>query len=504
LDRGAHALSIAYLKAFLVALLGGSPMMFQAFANSAGGEYSDLGMSTTPLQRNYLEELRKIFFHQFTARSWLRLQEHLLELELPWQSRESDSKARFVERSLRETPDDEIIRIARWYVANHASTDEIDDSLEWLKSEGKQILSDITRREVLEAVEGRPLAGRVEIAKLLSLAGASLPRYHGFTSVVQDGSELYTENVSFAFYGQSSPRTPLSNKQFLKDCGFLDWVDSRAVRLLEALVHPSFREGADQAEWVNLLSPILKPDGYTFQQRETISGRALFQLVRKIEGVAGRPKNLIFASIGFKPELGFADAINNDVVVLEHAESCLIYDRNLSDSGLLWSDLVAWWAELNDLDPASPQTRKLLGTRLQSSLHYPHEKLLFDTYFKEYVPKLKERLPALIPQVYLHYDPKTLKELQGRKRIPRQRMDFLLLLEHGARIVLEIDGRQHYADESGKASPEKYAEMVRADRNLTLAGYDVYRFGVHDFPNKGAEGMIVDFFRRLFARHGIA
>jgi very-short-patch-repair endonuclease len=268
-------------------------------------------------------------------------------------------------------------------------------------------------------------------------------------------------------------------------------------------VHPSVREGAEQAEWLDLLSPILKRDGYTFQQRGTVSGRALFQLDREIEGVAGRPKNLIFASIGPKPELGFADAINNDVVVLEHADSCLIYDRNLSDSGLLWSDLIAWWADLNDLDSSSPQTRKLLGTRLQHSLD-PPEKLFFDTYFKEYAPKLKERLPALIPQVYLHYDPKTLKELQGRKRIPRQRMDFLLLLERGTRIVLEIDGRQHYADGSGKASIERYAEMVRADRSLRLSGYEVYRFGGHDFANKGAEQMIIDFFRRLFARHGIA
>lgn len=82
-------------------------------------------------------------------------------------------------------------------------------------------------------------------------------------------------------------------------------------------------------------------------------------------------------------------------------------------------------------------------------------------------------------------------------------MDFLLLLERGARIVLEIDGRQHYADDSGKASTQKYAEMVRADRMLRLAGYEVYRFGGNDFANSGAETMIVDFFRRLFERHGI-
>jgi very-short-patch-repair endonuclease len=82
-------------------------------------------------------------------------------------------------------------------------------------------------------------------------------------------------------------------------------------------------------------------------------------------------------------------------------------------------------------------------------------------------------------------------------------MDFLLLLERGARIVVEIDGSQHYADDRGNASPQKYAEMVRADRMLRLAGYEVYRFGGDDFARGGADTIIVDFFRRLFERHGI-
>ncbi|MDX6527976.1 MAG: hypothetical protein QOH41_266 [Blastocatellia bacterium] len=153
-------------------------------------------MSTTPLQRNYLEELRAIIFSEFAALSWARLPEHLRDLDFVWQApRESDSKPRYVKRSLKETPDDEIIRVARWYVGNHSSTDEIEDLLEWLKSKGKQTLSDITRREVLEAVEGRHLAGRVEIQELMNLAGASLPKYGGFRSVVQDGSGLYTEDI---------------------------------------------------------------------------------------------------------------------------------------------------------------------------------------------------------------------------------------------------------------------------------------------------------------------
>ena len=53
-------------------------------------------------------------------------------------------------------------------------------------------------------------------------------------------------------------------------------------------------------------------------------------------------------------------------------------------------------------------------------------------------------------------------------------MDFLLLLDR-RRVVLGVDGVQRYADRQGRASPPRYAEMVSADRELQLAGYEVYR-----------------------------
>jgi very-short-patch-repair endonuclease len=56
-------------------------------------------------------------------------------------------------------------------------------------------------------------------------------------------------------------------------------------------------------------------------------------------------------------------------------------------------------------------------------------------------------------------------------------MDFLLLLDRHRRVVLEVDGIQHYADDDGSANTARYAEMVAADRELRLAGYEVYRFG---------------------------
>jgi hypothetical protein len=53
-------------------------------------------------------------------------------------------------------------------------------------------------------------------------------------------------------------------------------------------------------------------------------------------------------------------------------------------------------------------------------------------------------LPALIPQVYLHYDPYSRRSGKQSGALYRQRMDFLLLGPDPSRIVIELDGLQHY------------------------------------------------------------
>jgi very-short-patch-repair endonuclease len=82
-------------------------------------------------------------------------------------------------------------------------------------------------------------------------------------------------------------------------------------------------------------------------------------------------------------------------------------------------------------------------------------------------------------------------------------MDFLLLLSHGVRIVIEVDGLQHYADEERRGDPLRYAAMVRADRELRLSGYDVFRFGTAELRAPDGPERIRDFFERLFRRYGV-
>jgi very-short-patch-repair endonuclease len=233
-------------------------------------------------------------------------------------------------------------------------------------------------------------------------------------------------------------------------------------------------------------------------------------------------KNLIFASIGMKPELVFRDAVNNDVEIVRHADKVLVFDRPLPSSGqLLWKDLRDWYAELHGIEAAESAKEQLFRRLRQAVIgaKSPGELALFQGYYERYGAKLGERLPALIPQVYLHYDPYTRRQRGDEQVLARQRMDFLMMLEQGVRIVIEIDGRHHYGTEDPQspdrfvASAQRYAETVAEDRRLRLAGYEVYRFGGYEFMDVDplqrkigpqAQQTVADFFDRLLARHGVA
>ena len=271
---------------------------------------------------------------------------------------------------------------------------------------------------------------------------------------------------------------------------------ARFAALLEETVHPLARSGDAQRQAVRDLNAVLVRDGYELAVEGEVSGHPLYRFRAISRGVDGRPKNLIFASRGPKPEIGFADAINNDIVILSGEDNCLVYDRPFGPSGLLWSDLVAWWSHVTGGDASS------LGARLQESLASDGERTVFATYFKTYRAQFEGALPALLPQVYLHYDPGTVKALRHRLPLPRQRMDFLLLLPSRQRIVIEIDGKHHFA-EGDRASLKNYADMVSADRELRLAGYEVYRFGANEVVGAGAQARITDFFDKLFRLHGL-
>jgi len=66
-------------------------------------------------------------------------------------------------------------------------------------------------------------------------------------------------------------------------------------------------------------------------------------------------------------------------------------------------------------------------------------------------------------------------------------------------VVIEVDGKQHYAS-GDKASPELYAQMVAEDRRLRLCGYEVYRFGGAELFKETSKSMVEAFFDQLASR----
>lgn len=397
------------------------------------------------------------------------------------------SKRQRIDLALANLTEEQLARLALKFAAQRRDV-PLDEAGRKVLEAGDPPLTHITRRDVAR-IFGEDLAGERSTVEMVE-------RYFPLSTPIEDilGSSGRSLRDQIAQHMDRNPGD-WSVEYLFGEIGAFDCSRARFGALLEEAVHPLSRSGEEQSQTVAALNKILARDGYELAQESELSGHPIFAFRPLVRGVGGRPKNLIFASQGPKPEIGFADAINNDIIILSGEESCLVYDRPISSNGLLWSELVAWWSEVTPGASAAD-----LGARLQKSLVSDGERKLFGTYFKANRSALGEALPALLPQVYLHYDPAVVKTLRHRLPLPRQRMDFLLLLPGRQRIVLEVDGKHHFS-ENDHPSLKVYADMVSADRELRLAGYEVYRFGANELVGEGAESRVADFFDKLFRLH---
>lgn len=402
---------------------------------------------------------------------------------------EGFSKRQRVELALENLTQEDLARLALKFAA-HRGDIVLDEAGRKVLEAADPPLTHITRRDIARIL-GDDLAGERSTVEVVE-------RYFPLSSPFEAffGSSGGSLRDQVARHMDHNPGD-WSVEDLFGKIGAFACSTAKFGALIEEAVHPLSRSGEEQSQMVAALNNVLGRDGYELAQDGELSGHPIFSFLPLLRGVGGRPKNLIFASRGPKPEIGFADAINNDIVILSGEESCLIYDRPIGASGLLWSELVAWWGEVKrGADAAN------LGARLKESLASDAERKLFATYFKAYRSALGQALPALLPQVYLHYDPAIVKTLRHRLPLPRQRMDFLMLLPGRQRIVIEVDGKHHFS-ENDRPSLKVYADMVSADRELRLAGYEVYRFGANELVGDAAEARITGFFGKLFRLHGI-
>ena len=316
--------------------------------------------------------------------------------------------------------------------------------------------------------------------------------------VVFGGGRTLRDDIAQHVYRNSD----WSADDLFERLGAFEASDKRFALFLEGLASADVVLDVEtQRQFVAAINPYLDRVGAEVRETGDDGGYPVFSLV-STHSSRGRPKNLIFASTK-KPDIRFSDAIDNDIEIVGNADRVLVYDRPIGPDGLRWRDLQVWWKEMHDLETEA-DAKRTLYSRLQECLpaSSPPQRnlyLQYHTVFGSHVPNL----PALLPEVWLHWDPKT-AQARGRDALLRFRMDFLLLLPRGRRVVLEVDGKHHYST-NDLADPALYTKNMRADRDLKLSGYEVFRFGADELrTDEQARTTIQDFFQDLFRSFGVA
>jgi hypothetical protein len=389
------------------------------------------------------------------------------------------SKYKYVITRLKNKNEIFILDLAKELITDYQSY-KIGNSLNQYQDLQFYKLTEITRNELVEKIKAlENICGNLDSNEFLLKAGLS--------DFVQTNSfDLFSLETE-----EKDPILDLLNGRILYKI-----LDSQFFAFLEQLVHPVIRNEQDVKMYLKVINPVLAKDDFELVQSSFVSGRPIYKVIQR-NGVKGVVKNLIFASKNYKPEIVIEDALNNDLKIVKNEDSCLVYNQAIPSDGLKWIDLVDWWAKINNSEK-NAELAKGLFDRLNESLDSIPEKNFFKTYYFHYKDKLGKNLPALVPQVYLHYDPYTIRK-HGIQYLLRQRMDFLMLFSNTKRVVIEIDGKQHYS-EGDISSPKLYSEMVRLDRELRFLNYDVYRLGGYELTYE-RESTTLSFFDSLLEKY---
>lgn len=405
-----------------------------------------------------------------------------------------NSKRLYMLSGLNKLDDDKIWNIARKIVKDFQKSTTIKDMEPYL-SDMALAFSFATRQRIIELLDSlNNMEGKMDLDDFLNFIWDMSESTDFFTETTKGEEIVVAVKIN----------KTMSYKKLLTDYLEIKYLpDEEFIKFLECLVKPEVREKGEQIQYVQKINEIIKEDGYELYISSQRFGTSYYSVDKK-RSVEGELKNLIFASKNEKPDITIENSITNELRLIGNTDNCLFYNFKTGEDGVQWNTLIEWWKENNRENQNDPE-KELYG-RLRESLDSDCEKIFFRTYYNYYRHPIKKDIPALIPQVYLHYDPRSKWQRQRNGDAvvyTHQRMDFLMLLPGGIQIVFEVDGQQHYSQD-GKAKPALYAEMVRDDRELRLKGYEVYRFGGYELMDeKKARPMLYEFFDKLFEHYEV-
>jgi len=410
------------------------------------------------------------------------------------------SKRERLERSFAQVPDSDLLLLAeRWLQTQSFDTstrNQLQDAL-WAEASPPEIPMR-TRRELARAINP---------TVLVQHAARFMAMLDRFWILDDDPLAAWSFTPSTTSLRARIERHLIRNpdwsaEDLFEALGAFEAGDARFARFLEATVAADvLLDETVQRHLAGTINEHLRSAAIELRETGNDGGYPRFTLVPTQLARTRRPKNVIFAS-PTKPDIRFRSAVDNDIELV--SGDALVYDRIVTDDGIRWRDLQSWWQETQQI-PDDTEAKNTLYAQLRSSLpaNSPGQRNLFDCYHRVLKSAVYD-MPALLPEVWLHWDPKTVKE-RGTEALLRFRMDFLLLLPLGQRIVLEVDGSQHYTRDHGRTpDTAKYAEMMAGDRDLKLRGYEVYRFGHDELRDEAsAHTLLGRFLPELFRRYGV-
>jgi hypothetical protein len=273
--------------------------------------------SVNPDTVPYFDQMRAFIGDALCSLTWKELPSRFEALDLLWPEGEKPGKSTFLGNVVASLEPDKLYTVAyhclQWHL-DALTAGTVQDALWWVEAEGLQKITEVTRLAIAQELESRRISGRLELSEFVDKVTPLSPARGISKKYRFDKEVLYVDPTTydvfdFLFVTRSNEPKPVwvrgSVKEFLKDWGVFEWPDKRFILFLEALVRPEVHQGQEQAEWVAMLNAQLRNDGLALIHSDIVSTHPIFTLQPITEGVVGTPKNLIFASNGPKPEIGF-------------------------------------------------------------------------------------------------------------------------------------------------------------------------------------------------------
>jgi hypothetical protein len=209
-----------------------------------------------------------------------------------------NSKRQYVLRRLEKLSDEKVLHVAKSVLADFAD-DPLQSAVEQLDRH-KQVVSDVTRQRIAEALNKFSLSGKTDLLDFLT---KHWPGVYRTSSNVNFDWTLYDE-----LYQHAVKNDDYSNEAILKLVGFFNCSQSKIFAFIEDMVHPLHRDEDQQIAIVEKLDPLLRRDGFTLAKSGRVSGYPIYRIQPTAPAGSHPADELISETVASFDEAGVHEA----------------------------------------------------------------------------------------------------------------------------------------------------------------------------------------------------